>query len=269
VNSNALKDRLDSLYTRCNHRRYAQPDPLQFLYDYEDRRDREIVGLVASSLAYGRVSQILASVSLVLARMRSPAVFLHGAGKRELVDTFEDFRHRFTSGADLADLLYGARCAIEDYGSLEACFRAGLADGDETVVPALSRFTREIWRPLQEGCHYLLPDPARGSACKRAFLFLRWMIRKDAVDPGGWQDIAASRLVVPLDTHMYRISRDLDFTRRRQANLKTALEITARFREIEPDDPVKYDFTLTRFGIRAEMDRAELIDYLELGPVPC
>jgi uncharacterized protein (TIGR02757 family) len=263
VDISPLKDRLDSLYSRCNHRCYVRPDPLQFLYDYEDRRDQEIVGLVASSLAYGRVSQILASVSLALTRMQAPSIFLAGAGKKELLDTFEGFRHRFTSGAELAGLLYGARCAIEEYGSLEACFRIGLAERDETVVPALSRFTRKIWNPLQVGCQYLLPDPAKGSACKRAFLFLRWMIREDAVDPGGWQDIAASRLVVPLDTHMYRISRDLGFTRRRQANLKTALEITGRFREIEPDDPVKYDFALTRFGIRADMDRAELIEYLE------
>ena len=89
-------------------------------------------------------------------------------------------------------------------------------------------------------------------------LFLRWMVRKDRVDPGGWHGVPVSKLIIPLDTHMHKISLKLGFTTKQQANMRTALEITTGFRQIIPDDPVKYDFVLTRFGIRDDMN----IDYL-------
>ena len=99
----------------------------------------------------------------------------------------------------------------------------------------------------------LLPDPSRGSAVKRLNLYLRWMVRKDDVDPGGWEDVPASKLIVPLDTHMYHFGQCYGFTCRKSADLKTAIEITRGFRQLNPEDPVKYDFAITRFGIRNEL----------------
>lgn len=75
------------------------------------------------------------------------------------------------------------------------------------------------------------------------------MVRRDRVDPGPWQSVSRSKLVVPLDTHMFRIARALGLTVRRQANLKTAVEITRGFARYSPRDPVRYDFCLTRLGI--------------------
>jgi uncharacterized protein (TIGR02757 family) len=97
---------------------------------------------------------------------------------------------------------------------------------------------------------HLLPDPARGSTCKRLHLYLRWMVRSDAVDPGGWRGIDPACLIVPVDVHMHRIGRALRFTQRRSPSLESAREITEAFRRIQPTDPVRYDFALTRFGIR-------------------
>ncbi|MFC1474950.1 TIGR02757 family protein, partial [bacterium] len=109
-------------------------------------------------------------------------------------------------------------------------------------------FVDEIMRGGNRSC-YLTPAPRRGSACKRMNLFLRWMVRRDDVDPGPWTDVPASKLVVPLDTHMHRISSGMGLTSRKQADLKTAIEITDAFRAISPEDPVRYDFALTRLGI--------------------
>ncbi|MEJ2656586.1 MAG: DUF2400 family protein, partial [Desulfobacterales bacterium] len=100
---------------------------------------------------------------------------------------------------------------------------------------------------------HLIALPQRGSACKRMNLLLRWMVRKDNVDPGGWRGVPWSKLIIPLDTHMHKIGLKLGFTKNRQANMRTALEITSGFRKIIPEDPVKYDFALTRFGIRSDM----------------
>jgi len=117
---------------------------------------------------------------------------------------------------------------------------------DDTVIPALEGFAKAFF---PSGSPFLIPAPSKGSACKRLNLFLRWMVRQDEVDPGGWDLIPPSKLVVPLDTHMHRIGLLLSFTNRKQADLQTALEITDAFRKVAPHDPVKYDFVLTRLGI--------------------
>ena len=112
---------------------------------------------------------------------------------------------------------------------------------------------KELSAPFPGKPRSLLPSPVAGSACKRLNLFLRWMVRRDEVDPGGWDHVPPSKLIVPLDIHMHRISLQLGLTGRKQANLKAACEITNAFRAIEPDDPVRYDFSLTRLGIRDDL----------------
>ncbi len=244
------RESLEDLYARYNRRDHVYPAPVEFLYRYEDLHDREVVALVASSLAYGRVRQILNSVSLVLERMPSPRGFLESATRKTLLRTFSDFKHRWTTGEDLATALFGLKHVIEKYGSLQACFAAGLSADDDTILPALSAFVREMTAHTGGGPNHLLPLPAAGSACKKLNLFLRWMVRCDDVDPGGWEAVPKSKLLVPLDTHMYRTCLALGLTERKQADMRTVLEVTAGFKGIVPEDPVRYDFVLTRMGIK-------------------
>lgn len=247
------KEKLEALYCAYNRRCYVHPDPLEFLYDFQDPLDLEVVGIVASSLAYGNVKQILKSVSLVLEKMGAgPSAFLLTSPSNQIAELFSDFKHRFTTGQDLARLLWGVRLVIEKHGSLQKCFLSRLRREDQTVTPALSAFVEKVF---PNGCDFLVPNPGRGSACKRLNLFLRWMVRRDDVDPGGWDGVPASKLLVPLDTHMHRIAIKLGLTKRQQADLRTAIEITEAFRKISPEDPVRYDFVLTRFGIRKDLDQ--------------
>ena len=248
-----LEGALEHLYGKYNRREFVHPDPLEFLYDYDNFLDREIVGLLASSLAYGRVSQILKSVSFVLKKMApSPFRFLEGVSMESLLRTFSDFKHRFTTGDELAKMLFGIKNVIMKYGSLYGCFKTLSINNTETILPALTSFAKELSAGFNNEKNSLLPLPTNGSACKRLNLFLRWMVRQDDVDPGGWNDIPPSRLIVPLDTHLHRICLALGFTKRKQADMKTALEITNSFRMITPHDPVRYDFALTRLGIRQD-----------------
>lgn len=247
---------LEQIYDRYHRRCYVHPDPLEFLYLYKDLGDREIVALIASSLAYGNVKQILRSVSLVLEKVGPcPSAFLLNAPLNRIAGTFSDFKHRFTTGQDIARLLCGVRRVIEKHGSLQKCFMSRLQRNDCNVIPALSAFVENIF---PEGGAFLIPTPGRGSACKRLNLFLRWMVRRDDVDPGGWDGVPPSKLLVPLDTHMHRIAMTLGLTKRKQADLRTALEITEAFRKFSPSDPVRYDFVLTRFGIRKDLDQTAL-----------
>ncbi|MFK5951446.1 MAG: TIGR02757 family protein [Desulfobacterium sp.] len=252
-----LKKKLELIFDQYNKRALVKPDPLQVLYRYPDVRDREIVALIASSLAYGRVAQILKAVERVLAPMgKCPRDYVCLADDDEIIQEFEAFKYRFATGAHVIGLLSGIREVVDRHGSLEACFTHGASGDDTSVLPALLFFTQQIKKERNLG--HLMADPAKGSACKRSCLFLRWMVRKDEVDPGGWACVPASRLIVPLDTHMHTAGRMLGFTKRKQANMKTAQEVTQGFARLCPDDPVKYDFSLTRFGIHPDMDVHDL-----------
>ena len=247
-NKKFTKKSLEEFYSKYNHRKYIHPDPLEFLFKYETLEEREIVALIASSLAYGRVKQILKSVSLVLDAIGSPLKYIKNTSKDDINSKFATFKHRFSTGEQLADLLFGAGRTIEKHGSLGNCFAKGVSETDKTVQKGLGLFTREIIAHC--GKHSsLLPDPEKGSACKRLNLMLRWMIRKDDVDPGGWDQVDKSKLIIPLDTHMHRIAHEYGLITRKSADMKAALEITAAFAKFSPEDPVRYDFALTRPGI--------------------
>lgn len=251
---------LERLYLKYNDRRFIASDPVEFVHRYADPLDRELVALIASSLAFGNVKQIRASVERALGILGDrPADRVAAASPSDLELDFRGFRHRWITGKDVASLLAGARSAIEKHGSLGELFHAKLDRSDPDVGPAAGRFARTLsemsggYRPC------LLPSPESGSACKRLNLFLRWMVRSDAVDPGGWSAVSPATLIVPLDTHMHRIATKLGLTKRRAADFRAAREVTAAFGEISPDDPVKYDFALTRLGILrsgTEEDRA-------------
>lgn len=254
-----LHGALEALYRRNNRRNLISPDPLEVVYAYGSRADREAAGLIAACLAYGRVAQILVNVRVVLAGLGPhPAAALRDATRADLTESYGTFRHRWTDGAELVDFLTAMGRVLRDYGSLERCFVAHCGGESETVLKGLTGFVRELGSG--GSANSLLPRPEKGSACKRLHLYLRWMVRSDAVDPGCWRGVSPSWLIVPLDTHMHRIARSLGLTRRKQANLATALEVTEAFRRMNPTDPLKYDFALTRLGIRADMDVASFLE---------
>ena len=244
----------EELYHLYNRRDYVSPDPLEVLYGYDDPADREVVALVASSMAFGRVGQILKSISIVLEKMVSPAEFVRETPREKLHTAFKGFKHRWVTEDDLAAMLSGAGKLISTHGSLEGAFAEHVRGGQDTALPALQGFLKALREASGSTVNRLLPDPEGNSACKRINLFLRWMVRSDDVDPGGWNCIDPGMLIVPLDTHMHNICRQLGLTDRMQADMKTALQVTEAFRKVSPADPVRYDFSLTRLGIRQELD---------------
>lgn len=252
-NNATIHNTLEEIYERYNRRRYVGSDPLGFLYRFERTEDREIAALVSSSIAYGNVKQIESTVERVLGIMGdSPMGFVMGSTDRSIEDALAGVKHRWTTGDDIAWLLGGVRRLIGEYGSLEECFLSGYDSSGEDIVPALTQFVAELTKGEP---NRLAPSPCRGSACKRWNLFLRWMVRKDRVDPGGWDGVCASKLLVPLDTHMFRVCTEMRMSKRRTADLKAAREITGAFREISPSDPAKYDFALTRVSMRRNEGR--------------
>ena len=252
-----LKDKLEGIYLEYNKREYIDPDPLLFLYDYPEKKNREIAGFMAACLSYGRVELIMETVAGILCKLSpTPFDYIMTRTKKEMENDFKGFRYRFASEVHLVSLLWGIRDVIIGFSSLETCFYEGMTPEDETILSGLIFFFEQMNKDREIG--HLLADPQKKSACKRSLLFLRWMVRKDQVDPGGWEKISPSQLIVPLDTHMHKIGMMLEFTRRKSADMKTAIEITKGFKKILRHDPVKYDFCLTRFGIRRELSMDDL-----------
>ena len=254
-----LKTRLDDLYAGFDHPESAR-DPIQIVRRFHRLEDREIVAFVAAGLAFGRVASVMASIEAVcrvlgpepaqVVREFDPRV--HGAALRPLV-------HRWTKGEDFVALLWILRRLLEAHGSLENAFAAGLDPGAVDVEAALDRFSagaraidlRPAYGrvPRAPGAHYFFVRPSTGAACKRLNLFLRWMVRRDGVDPGGWTAVRAAQLIVPLDTHTIRIGRCLRLTRRKSPGWRMAVDITTALRKIDPDDPVRYDFSLCHLSM--------------------
>lgn len=242
------KSILELYYSRYNKRQYVSPDPLQFLYDYQDIRDREIVGLIASSLAYGRVDMILRAVSKVLDTIGPPRAYFMEKTSSSIERDFLYFTHRFTKGRCISKFMIRIKEILNEYGSIKDCFLSFLKGNNQNVLDGLEGFS-ELFSDCKEGSWCLIPHPKNNSPLKRMNLFLRWMVREDEVDPGGWKEIRPSSLIVPLDIHMFQFSIQNGLLRAKAPSLRAALEITERFREISPEDPVKYDFVITRPGI--------------------
>ncbi len=207
--------------------------------------------LISSLLAFGSVRQILSSLEDLHRRIGDrPGEFLLNISRKD-ERKFSGFKHRFVTGEDLFLFLRAFSEVAGKRGGMKEAFTAHYVEGD--LPGSLHMFVSEIGNALrgrERVLKFLLPDPAKGSACKRLFLFMRWMVRRgDGVDFGIFTEIYPSDLVIPLDTHVGRIARLLGFTRRKTNDLKTAIEITGRLKGFDPEDPVKYDFALTRIGI--------------------
>jgi uncharacterized protein (TIGR02757 family) len=252
-----IRNVLEKLYDKYNHREFIKPDPLQFVYCYSNRQDREIVAFLSAALAYGRVQQIEKSLTDLLGRMgESPSKFVRHFDEHSR-KKLSNFKHRFTTGDDISDLLELFSGVLRENGSIENCFLLGYSKSDENIISALSKFCDRLLEAYAEahgrqatrGLRYLLAGPANSGVCKRLNLFLRWMVRSDDVDTGLWKHTDKSKLIVPVDVHMSRLCRILGLYDRKTVSLATAVEITNSFAEIEPADPIKYDFALSRVGI--------------------
>jgi uncharacterized protein (TIGR02757 family) len=254
-----LKPVLDRLYGEFNYPDSAA-DPIQIVRRFERPDDREVVGFIAASLAFGRVASVLQSIGRVLAIAGDrPAAYVRRFDPGRDGGAFRGVVHRWTRGPDLVALLWVMRQMLDRSGSIERFFLEGHDAAADDVSAAIDSFsTRALaldlkgaYRrvPRRPGVCYFFPRPSAGSACKRMNLFLRWMVRRDALDLGVWSEVPPAKLIVPLDTHVIRVGRCLKLTRYTSPGWPMARDITASLRRLDPDDPVKYDFALCHIGM--------------------
>lgn len=251
-----LKATLDNLYAHYN-RAGAVADPVNLVRRYSAGADREVVGFFAAGLAFGRVAGILQSIErLLVAVGPAPSAFVRRFNPQRDGGAIAPLGHRWTRGEDLSALVLLLRRMMDEAGSIEGFFLRGHDAGRVDVEHSLESFSSRALalageaHPRRRGLSYFFPRPSAGSACKRLNLYLRWMVRADAVDLGTWSGVSPSQLIVPLDVHVIRVGRCLGFTRRLSPGWRMASEITAALRRMDRDDPVRYDFALCHVGMQ-------------------
>jgi uncharacterized protein (TIGR02757 family) len=254
-----LRRTLEAFYRQYDFRGRLTHDPIQFPRRYRRKGDIEAAGFIASCFAYGRVDLFKPVVERVLSAMGpSPHGFLTDF-KVQRRGLFSGIAYRFNRTDDVVALIYVMGEILRRHGSLEGLFKSFYSPTDPHTGAALAGMVEAFLAvdtsavygsPVKpRGLMQFFPSPRSGSACKRANLFLRWMIRRRDIDLGIWRGIPGGKLVVPLDTHILRVSRCLGFTRRKSGDWKAALEITSALRRLDPEDPLKYDFALCHAGI--------------------
>ncbi len=258
----SVKSVLDELYTSRSPAHLAN-DPLSFCHRYDDPADQEIAAVIASSFAYGGIKIILRTLETIFAVIGpAPRRYIEAFNPQEGLRDFRNFKHRFNDGRDLVALLWAIRSMITEAGSINGFFLQGYDPAAADITACLDSYSAAVLArdyspvfgstaiPADSYFKFLFPAPSSGSACKRLCMLLRWVVRpEDGIDLGIWRNISPAQLVIPVDTHISRICSYLGFTTRRSADWRMAQEITAALRRLDPDDPVKYDFSLAHLGI--------------------
>ena len=271
INERLLRSTLDRLYSEFNYPDSAT-DPIQIVRRYERPDDREVVGFCAAALAFGRVASVLQSIERLLAIVGDrPAAYVRAFDPVRQKHAFAGLVHRWIGAPDIVALLWILKQMIDrvglDRGILSRRRRPirsrhhgrarQLFDSGARSSTSRRRTVRRHRRhgpptaghDRHRGVRYFFPRPSAGSACKRLNLFLRWMVRRDALDLGLWTRVAPARLVVPLDTHVIRVGRCLRLTRYTSPGWPMARDITRTLSRLDPVDPVKYDFSLCHLGM--------------------
>jgi uncharacterized protein (TIGR02757 family) len=248
-----LKDFLDSKVELYNRPDFIGLDPICIPHRFTKKQDIEIAGFFAAILAWGQRKTIINKCTEMMERMDfSPHQFMLHHQDEDLKQ-FLSFRHRTFNDTDLLYFIRFFSWFYQKNDSLEAAFLINHTPSTDAMGEVLTSFHRFFFSledsPLRTRKHIATPE--RKAACKRINMFLRWMVRKDkkGVDFGIWNTIKPNQLICPCDLHVDRVARKLGLITRKQTDWLTALELTARLRELDPHDPVKYDFALFGLGI--------------------
>jgi len=245
MNRNELKDFLDHKADLYESPSFIETDPIQLVHRFHRKEDREIIGFLIATIAWGNRKMIIASGERLLSIMgESPYDFIMEYSPKKDYN----FSHRTFNSEDLSGFFCGLN-KIYHQGGMEDAF--GGKQPLNMAVLFRSFRSKLLFPPHLKRTEKHIADPSKNSACKRINMFLRWMVRSDqkGVDFGIWKTIAPKELYLPLDVHTSRNARDLGLLNRKQDDWKALEELMAVLRELDPEDPVKYDFAL--FGIGA------------------
>jgi len=236
-----------------NHPSFCEVDPISVPHAYSHPLDREVAALLTATIAWGRRDLILRAARYWFGLMDGvPGQFLLGANEAELARA-SVFVYRTFNAQDAAWFLKRIRVALLQYGGLQPLFALTDRTHEPHIGPALQGFRAFMLQDAPPGLHAAkhVSDISTGSAAKRLCMFLRWMVRRDrkGVDFGTWTHLHPHQLVLPLDVHTGRVARALGLLPRSANDWRAARWLTNTLKQLDPNDPVRYDFALFGLGV--------------------
>jgi uncharacterized protein (TIGR02757 family) len=245
-----IKELLELKHDLYNRVEFIPEDPISVPHLFNKKEDIEIAGFFAAILSWGKRKTIIANATRLMQLMDySPYDFIMQASNKEL-EIFNDFRHRTFNGTDCNFFIRSLRNIYREHGGIEIALA-----GRHGVKPAIIHFRNLFFSiPHPDRTIKHIADPQAGATAKRMNMFLRWMVRKDArgVDFGIWESLRPSQLYCPLDVHTGNTARKLGLITRKQNDWNALEELMGWLRSFDPDDPVRFDFSLFGLGIYEE-----------------
>lgn len=248
--SKEIGELLEIKAAQYNHPTFIEHDPIAIPHQFTAKEDIEIAAFITATIAWGTRKGILNSAHRIMdALQQAPYQFVMQHQPQDLKPLYS-LVHRTFNGRDLVYFISALRQIYQQHGGLEAALAT--RTGESSVYPALLRF-RQIFLslPHEPRLEKHLSNPAKNSACKRLNMFLRWMVRRDkhGVDFGLWKSISPAQLSCPLDVHSSKVARELGLLKRSINDLKAVQELDNALRQLDPADPVKYDYALFGLGV--------------------
>lgn len=245
-----LKDFLDEKVELYNNPNFIESDPIQIPHQFSLKEDIEIAGFLSSIIAWGNRKMIINNSKKMMNLMgNSPYDFVMSHQDYQL-EKLENFVHRTFNGGDFTTFIKALQNIYTNHNGLESVFLKNQeANSMQRSIHEFKKIFFEIEHLQRTQKH--ISDPLNNSAAKRINMFLRWMVRQDkkGVDFGIWKTISPSTLSCPLDVHSGNVARKLGILTRKQNDAKALAELDLQLRQLDPNDPVKYDFALFGLGV--------------------
>ena len=244
-----LKAQLDKYILEYETKDFIKDDPVQFLHCFENKKDVEISGFIASMFAYGKREVFIIKVNRIFELMEhKPLDYVKNFEWKNNNITACDYR--FSKDCDLVQILKILNKLYSENETIESLFKHNYNGEVWSMLQGVTDyFYDNVDMEVTKGFYHMLPNPAKKSAMKRMNMLLRWFVRKSAVDIGIWDFIPTSELLIPLDTHVAKISRKLGLLKRNDNGYESVIEITNNLKKFDPIDPIKYDFALFGYGV--------------------
>lgn len=247
-----LKTKLDKYVEEYETKDFIKNDPIQFPHRFTSLNDIEIAGFLAAMFAYGKREAFIDKLNILFNIMdNKPYEFVKNFDKKNCC--LKGFGYRFAKDSDFIEVFSVLNQLYSEKESIKSLF-AYSYDQTKEIKGMLQGvigyfYARVDAKKAGAGFYHLLPNPAKGSAIKRLNMLLRWFVREGEVDLGIWKFIDKSGLLIPLDIHVSRLSRELNLLKRAQNDFKSVIELTSELKKLDAKDPVKYDFALFGYGV--------------------
>ena len=245
-----LKEFLDAKVIQYNNPKFIESDPIQIPHQFTLKEDIEIAGFLTATIAWGNRKSIIKNGFQMMELLgNSPYDFVLNHSSHHL-NSFDNFVHRTFNSIDLKFFIQALQHIYTKHKGLENIFQ--IYSSENSLQPAIHELKKIFFEiPHLQRTEKHVSDPKKGSAAKRINMFLRWMIRNDntGVDFGIWKNLFPSLLSCPLDVHSGNVARKLGLLHRKQNDSKALIELDTSLREMDSNDPVKYDFALFGLGV--------------------